>query len=75
MLSAVARDALEVLTGTTAGRLRECEADDCGLLFLDTSRPGSRRWCSMERCGNRHKVRELRSRRATVHSGFTGSGS
>jgi len=75
VLSAVARDALEVLTGTTAGRLRECEADDCRLLFLDTSRPGSRRWCSMERCGNRHKVRELRSRRATVQPGSSQPGS
>lgn len=64
VLSAVARDAIAVLTGTMAGRLRECEAHDCRLVFLDTSRPGSRRWCSMERCGNRHKVRELRSRRA-----------
>lgn len=71
VLSAVARDALDVLTGTTAGRLRECEADDCRLAFLDTSRPGSRRWCSMERCGNRHKVRELRTRRAAAQAGFS----
>ncbi|MEV6911021.1 CGNR zinc finger domain-containing protein [Amycolatopsis sp. NPDC051071] len=31
---------------------RECSADDCYLLFFDTSRSGNRRWCSMERCGN-----------------------
>ncbi|MEP6561774.1 MAG: ABATE domain-containing protein [Nakamurella sp.] len=64
VLSTVARDAIEVLTGPTARRLRECAADDCQLVFLDTSRPGTRRWCSMERCGNRHKVHALRSRRA-----------
>ena len=64
VLSTVARDAIEVLAGPAAGRLRECGADDCQLVFLDTSRPGTRRWCSMERCGNRHKVRALRSRRA-----------
>jgi len=65
VLSTVARDAIEVLTGPAAGRLRECAADDCQLVFLDTSRPGARRWCSMERCGNRHKVRAIRSRRMT----------
>lgn len=69
VLSAVARDALVVLTGAKAGRLRECEAGDCRLVFLDISRPGSRRWCSMERCGNRHKVRELRARRAAGQPG------
>ncbi|MEE3918700.1 CGNR zinc finger domain-containing protein [Micromonospora sp. BRA006-A] len=31
---------------------------------MDTSRPGQRRWCAMERCGNRQKARALRSRRA-----------
>ncbi len=71
VLSTVARDALPVLTGAMAGRLRECEAGDCRLVFLDTSRPGSRRWCSMERCGNRHKVRELRIRRAAASPGST----
>ena len=64
VLSSVARDAILVLTGPTAERLRECEGDNCRLVFLDTSRPGTRRWCSMQRCGNRHKVRALRSRRA-----------
>ncbi|MFC6486625.1 CGNR zinc finger domain-containing protein [Nitratireductor sp. GCM10026969] len=35
-------------------RLRECPR--CGWLFLDTSRGGKRRWCSMRTCGNREKV-------------------
>jgi predicted RNA-binding Zn ribbon-like protein len=65
VLSTVARDAIVVLTGPATSRLRECAADDCQLVFLDTSRPGARRWCSMERCGNRHKVRAIRSRRST----------
>ena len=62
VLSAVARDGINVLTGTIAGRLRECEGGDCRLVFLDASRPGSRRWCSMERCGNRAKVRAHRAK-------------
>ncbi|MEU3598743.1 ABATE domain-containing protein [Streptomyces sp. NPDC006798] len=63
LLSAVARDALDLFTGPYADRVRECGADDCRLVFVDASRPGRRRWCSMERCGNRHKVRAHRSRR------------
>ncbi|MEV6228266.1 ABATE domain-containing protein [Saccharopolyspora shandongensis] len=63
ILGAAAREAIELLGGERVERLRECAADDCSLLFLDTSRPGSRRWCSMQRCGNRHKVNAHRARR------------
>ncbi|MFF7452958.1 CGNR zinc finger domain-containing protein [Kitasatospora sp. NPDC008115] len=63
LASTVARDAIALFTGPYADHVRECGADDCRLLFVDTSRPGRRRWCSMERCGNRHKVRALRARR------------
>ncbi|WP_254705988.1 CGNR zinc finger domain-containing protein [Streptomyces vilmorinianum] len=62
LLSTVARDAIELFTGPHADRIRECGSDDCYLLFVDTSRPGRRRWCAMERCGNRHKVRAHRAR-------------
>ena len=57
----IARDAVATLTPPTSSRVRMCAADNCGLVYLDTSRPGSRRWCSMERCGNRAKVRAHRS--------------
>lgn len=66
LLSTVARDAVDLFTGACAHRVRTCGADDCRLLFVDTSRPGRRRWCSMERCGNRHKVRAHRARLTTV---------
>jgi predicted RNA-binding Zn ribbon-like protein len=62
-LACVARDAIELLTSPLAGRVRECAAPDCAFLFLDTSRPGRRRWCAMNRCGNRQLVREHRERR------------
>lgn len=62
LLSTVARDAIELFTGGYAGRIRECAAQDCALIFVDVSRPGRRRWCVMERCGNRHKVRSHRAR-------------
>jgi predicted RNA-binding Zn ribbon-like protein len=61
-LSSLARDAIDLFSGPLAGRLRECAAPDCALLFVDTSRPGGRRWCSMELCGSRSKARAYRSR-------------
>ncbi|MEU7793365.1 ABATE domain-containing protein [Micromonospora tulbaghiae] len=64
VVATFARDAVDLLTGPYAARIRECGAHDCQLVFVDTSRPGQRRWCAMERCGNRQKARALRSRRA-----------
>ncbi|MBC9726171.1 ABATE domain-containing protein [Streptomyces sp. TRM68367] len=68
LLSTVARDAIDLFTGPYAHRVRECGAHNCYLLFVDTSRPGRRRWCAMEHCGNREKVRAHRSRRAATES-------
>ena len=64
-LSTLAREMIELLSGPLAERIRECASDNCPLVFVDLSRPGARRWCAMERCGNRHKLRALRARRAT----------
>ena len=61
-LATLARDAIDLVTGPHAGRVRECAADDCALLFVDASRPGRRRWCSMEACGNRSKTAAYRRR-------------
>ena len=56
LLAAIARSAAEIIAETATPRLRVCSNPSCGLLFYDTSRTGRRRWCSMSRCGNRHKV-------------------
>jgi predicted RNA-binding Zn ribbon-like protein len=61
-LSAIARDAIALLTDPLADRLRECAAPDCAFLFLDSSRAGNRRWCATNRCGNRQRVRNHRAR-------------
>jgi predicted RNA-binding Zn ribbon-like protein len=37
-------------------RVRRCAHPACVLWFYDTSRNGTRRWCSMETCGNRAKA-------------------
>jgi predicted RNA-binding Zn ribbon-like protein len=60
-LSALARDAIELFTGPLRARVRKCAAEDCELLFVDASRPGRRRWCSMERCGSLAKMRRYRA--------------
>lgn len=61
-LSTIARDAVRLFGPEAGGRIRECFADDCSYVYLDTSRSGNRRWCSMQRCGNRAKVRAHRAR-------------
>ncbi|MFN8493261.1 MAG: ABATE domain-containing protein [Caldilineaceae bacterium] len=54
----IVRSAADLLTFNNLSRVRQC-ADDrgCGFLFIDTTRNRSRRWCSMEGCGNRAKAR------------------
>jgi predicted RNA-binding Zn ribbon-like protein len=59
----IARDAVDLLSGPLAGRIRECSASDCALLFVDKSRPGHRRWCSGAVCGNRTRTQAYRRRR------------
>lgn len=61
-LSTLARDAIDLFGGPLAERIRVCASPTCGLLLVDTSRPGQRRWCSMQRCGNIAKVRGHRQR-------------
>jgi predicted RNA-binding Zn ribbon-like protein len=61
-LATIARDAIDLFSGPLATRVRECARPDCALLFVDTSRPGRRRWCSMETCGNRTKTAAYRAR-------------
>ncbi|MEU8773896.1 CGNR zinc finger domain-containing protein [Streptomyces sp. NPDC048606] len=50
-----ARDYLELLGGSP-DRIRKCASESCVLHFHDTSRNGTRRWCSMAACGNRAKA-------------------
>lgn len=45
-------------------RLRQCANDRCRWLFVDDSKGGSRRWCSMSTCGNRAKVQRHALRKA-----------
>jgi predicted RNA-binding Zn ribbon-like protein len=67
-LGSIARDAVALFRDAGEGRIRTCAADDCDLVFYDESRSGSRRWCSMQRCGNRAKVRTHRAKVAAAAS-------
>ncbi len=49
-------------TDGTWSRLKVCPAADCQWAYYDVSRNRSRRWCSMETCGNRAKVEAYRVR-------------
>ncbi|GGX98661.1 CGNR zinc finger domain-containing protein [Streptomyces fructofermentans] len=65
LLAAVARDLVELLTDPVArAGLRQCEGDNCPIVYLDTSRGRRRRWCSSEVCGNRERVARHRRRAA-----------
>ena len=61
LLSGLARDAVDLLTGPLGDRIRTCAADECSLLFVDASRGGRRRWCSMNTCGARAKMATYRA--------------
>jgi predicted RNA-binding Zn ribbon-like protein len=63
LLSSVAREAIHLFGGEDAAQVRQCQASACTIFFVDTSRSGDRRWCSMSACGNKAKVEEFRRRR------------
>jgi predicted RNA-binding Zn ribbon-like protein len=65
LLAPIARSAAEILVEGPAARLRLCANPACGLFFSDLSRTRRRRWCSMARCGNRHKVAAFARRRTS----------
>jgi predicted RNA-binding Zn ribbon-like protein len=64
-LAVIARDAVELFTGPLRGRMKICAHTSCGGLFVDESRPGQRRWCSMTTCGDKAKKTTYRARLRT----------
>lgn len=67
-LSPIARSVLNLLSNAELDRVKECESEQgCGWLFYDTSRNKSRRWCSMESCGNRAKAASFYQRHKQEH--------
>jgi predicted RNA-binding Zn ribbon-like protein len=56
LLAPVLWSAADLLVGSQLARVRQCANPECGWLFLDNSKSGNRRWCSMIACGNRAKA-------------------
>jgi predicted RNA-binding Zn ribbon-like protein len=69
MLWPVVRMAADLLTSERLARVGQCPG--CGWLFLDGSRNRSRRWCTMEVCGNRAKARRHYERQKQRSAGDT----
>jgi len=62
ILGPVTLSALTLLAQADVGRIKQCSGDHCGWLFFDTTKNKRRRWCEMEVCGSRAKVRRYRAR-------------
>ena len=54
----VSQSAADVLTSGQRELVRQCDAETCLRVFVDSSKNGRRRWCDAAGCGNRHRVRE-----------------
>lgn len=63
VLEPVADAMVNLLTAEQLDLVRQCEGEDCTLLFHDLTKSHRRRWCSMAACGNRMKVAAFRSRK------------
>jgi predicted RNA-binding Zn ribbon-like protein len=62
ILAPIAESAAEFLATADFSLVRACEGRDCILWFYDRTKSHRRRWCSMQICGNRHKVEAYRER-------------
>lgn len=56
-LALIAAEAANFLAAAELSNVKRCGNGECIRFFLDTSKNHSRRWCSMEGCGNRMKAR------------------
>jgi predicted RNA-binding Zn ribbon-like protein len=66
LFAPVADSAAKLFASVDHNRVRKC--GQCVLHFYDTSKKGTRRWCSMQLCGNRLKVAAYaRRRRLSAH--------
>jgi predicted RNA-binding Zn ribbon-like protein len=70
MLAPIVVSAVRLLTSAEARRIKICPGlGDCGWIFLDTSKGNRRRWCRMQDCGSRAKMRRYYARRRSEQAG------
>lgn len=65
-LAALARQAVELLSGPDVPLLKECGNPECTRVYIDRSRGMRRQWCGMESCGNRIKAAAYRARKRSA---------
>jgi len=66
LISLIAYDMLTAHHNGLFPKIKKCKSDTCYALFVDTS--GRRKWCSMEVCGNRTKVRKYYAKKSEEHT-------
>lgn len=62
LLTLIVIEVAKLLSSYEFKYLKKCNNHTCSLTFIDTSKNHSRRWCSMESCGNRAKVKRFSTR-------------
>jgi predicted RNA-binding Zn ribbon-like protein len=67
----VAQDFARFAVGrpTAQTRLKGCANPACNMVFYDSGKNATRRWCSMALCGNREKIKRYRERQAPDRAG------
>ena len=63
VVARVAEAGVDFLCECDLSRVKKCGNPNCVLVFLDTTKSRTRRWCSMAGCGNRHKAAAHYARR------------
>jgi predicted RNA-binding Zn ribbon-like protein len=56
LLRPIAESVCDLLCYAALPLIKKCGNEECVLMFYDTTKNHSRRWCSMSACGNRMKV-------------------
>jgi predicted RNA-binding Zn ribbon-like protein len=65
VLTTIAQDAVMLFGDSVQRRrMRHCDNPRCRVIFYDDSRPGTRRWCAPNRCGDRIRAKAYRERRS-----------
>ena len=67
LFAPLAHSAAKLFAEADRNRVRKC--GQCVLHFYDTSKKGTRRWCSMQLCGNRLKVAAYAARQRLANEG------
>lgn len=66
LVQRLASATIDLLRSGPTGRVKACPG--CGFVFIDATRNGSRRWCSMEDCGTDEKIRRYLAKRARARA-------